>query len=75
MAAAAEPAQTLTRENASAFAKLALKGAKKEYPNKPGHVLLERRRREDAEGAPPRVLRLLRLALGRSRPLDAGAHL
>ncbi len=41
MAAAAEPAQTLTRESASAFAKLALKGAKKEYPNKPGHVLLD----------------------------------
>jgi hypothetical protein len=29
----------LTRERASAFAKLALKGVRKEYPNKPGHVL------------------------------------
>lgn len=29
----------LNRENASAFAKLALKGARKEYPNKPGDVL------------------------------------
>jgi hypothetical protein len=29
----------LTREQASAFAKLALKGARKEYPNKPGVVL------------------------------------
>ncbi len=41
---AAEPApkpETLTRERASAFAKLALKGARKEFPNKPGHVLLD----------------------------------
>ena len=30
---------TLTREQASAFAKLALKGIQKEYPNKPGTVL------------------------------------
>src|SRR5262245_20487014 len=30
---------TLTRERASAFAKLALKGITKEYPNKPGTVL------------------------------------
>jgi len=42
---AAEPkpvakGETLTRERASAFAKLALKGARKEFPNKPGHVLL-----------------------------------
>jgi hypothetical protein len=29
----------LTREHASAFAKLALKGARKEFPNKPGDVL------------------------------------
>ena len=29
----------LTREQASAFAKLALKGARKEFPNKPGDVL------------------------------------
>ena len=29
----------LTRDNASAFAKLALKGIRKEYPNKPGDVL------------------------------------
>jgi hypothetical protein len=30
---------TLTPERASAFARLALKGVRKEYPNKPGHVL------------------------------------
>jgi hypothetical protein len=30
---------TLTRDRASAFAKLALKGVRKEYPNKPEHVL------------------------------------
>lgn len=30
---------TMTREQASAFAKLALKGLGREYPNKPGHVL------------------------------------
>lgn len=51
MAVAAEPAQTLTRENAAAFAKLALKGAKKEYPNKPGHVLLD-----DADAKTPKAL-------------------
>ncbi len=39
---AAEPAapEALSRERASAFAKLALKGATREFPNKPGHVLL-----------------------------------
>jgi hypothetical protein len=43
-AAAPVPAQTpalpkLTRDQASAFARLALKGLQKEYPNKPGDVL------------------------------------
>jgi hypothetical protein len=33
--------ETLTKERASAFAKLALKGAKREFPNKPAHVLLD----------------------------------
>src|SRR5262245_21570377 len=33
------PPAPLTRERASAFARLALKGVKKEYPNKPEHVL------------------------------------
>src|SRR5437879_8583914 len=42
---------TLTRERASAFAKLALKGAKKEYPNKTGHVHLH-----DADAKTPRAL-------------------
>lgn len=46
-----DPAPTLTRANASAFAKLALKGARKEYPNKPGHVLLN-----DADAKTPRAL-------------------
>jgi len=36
-AAAKEP--EMTREQASAFAKLALKGIRKEYPNKPEHVM------------------------------------
>jgi len=36
---AAEPDGPLTKERASAFAKLALKGAAKEYPYKPGVVL------------------------------------
>jgi hypothetical protein len=31
--------EALTRGRASAFARLALKGARKEFPNKPGHVL------------------------------------
>ena len=35
---AAEPGRT-TRDQASAFARLALKGLQKEYPNKPEHVL------------------------------------
>ena len=36
---AGEPSTVLTRERASAFARLALKGLSKEYPNKPEHVL------------------------------------
>jgi hypothetical protein len=36
---AAEPPPALTRERASAFARLALKGLSKEYPNKPEHVM------------------------------------
>src|SRR5262245_16206879 len=32
-------AMTLSQEQASAFARLALKGIKQEFPNKPGHVL------------------------------------
>jgi hypothetical protein len=43
--------QILTRERASAFAKLALKGAKREYPNKPGHVHLN-----DADAKTPKSL-------------------
>ena len=41
----------MTREQASAFAKLALKGIHKEYPNKPGDVL-----NGDEDVKPPRVL-------------------
>jgi hypothetical protein len=37
-APAPKPAHALTKEQASAFAKLALKGAKQEYPHKPGVV-------------------------------------
>ena len=36
---ASEPTPVLNRERASAFARLALKGLSKEYPNKPEHVL------------------------------------
>ena len=36
---ASEPSPVLNRERASAFARLALKGLSKEYPNKPEHVL------------------------------------
>ena len=36
---AEEPLPALTREQASGFARLALKGLGKEYPNKPEHVL------------------------------------
>jgi hypothetical protein len=36
---ATKPSAVLTRERASAFARLALKGLQKEYPNKPEHVL------------------------------------
>jgi hypothetical protein len=35
----AKKSLTLTREQASAFARLALRGIQQEYPNKPGHVL------------------------------------
>jgi hypothetical protein len=48
---AAEPAPALSRANASAFARLALGGAKKEYPNKPGHVLVD-----DADAKTPKNL-------------------
>jgi hypothetical protein len=41
----------LTQEQASAFARLALKGLQKEYPNKPGDVL-----RTDADVKSPRAL-------------------
>ncbi len=41
----------LTKEQASTFAKLALKGLQKEYPNKPGHVL-----NEDADNKTPKAL-------------------
>jgi len=47
----ADAPPTLTRANASAFAKLALKGASREYPNKPGHVLLN-----DADAKTPKAL-------------------
>ncbi len=36
---AGEPSPALNREQASAFARLALKGLSKEYPNKPEHVM------------------------------------
>jgi Protein of unknown function (DUF2891) len=36
---AGDPASTLTPTQASAFARLALKGVDKEYPNKPEHVM------------------------------------
>jgi hypothetical protein len=36
---AGEPSRALTRERASAFARLALKGMNKEFPNKPEHVM------------------------------------
>lgn len=51
MAASDREAPALTRAQASAFARLALKGAKKEYPNKPGHVLLN-----DEDARTPRAL-------------------
>lgn len=34
-----QPSLTLTRDHASAFARLALRGLQREYPNKPGDVL------------------------------------
>ena len=53
-AAPAQPAKEIGKMNpqqASAFAKLALKGIRKEYPNKPGHVL-----NEDADNKTPKAL-------------------
>jgi hypothetical protein len=52
--ASAQPAREIpkmTQEQASAFAKLALKGIQQEYPNKPGHVL-----NADADNKTPRAL-------------------
>jgi len=43
--------ETLTKERASAFAKLALKGATREFPNKPAHVLLD-----DKDAKTPKAL-------------------
>ena len=64
---------TLGQEQGSAFARLAFKGIQKEYPNHPGHVLNDaldvKTPRRTASG----LLRVLRLALVGSRPLDAGA--
>ena len=51
MIAADDSPATLTRTHASAFARLALKGSSREYPNKPGHVLLN-----DADAKTPRAL-------------------
>ena len=48
---AAPKGETLTQERASAFAKLALKGAKKQFPNKTGHVQLD-----DADTKTPKEL-------------------
>src|SRR6202046_276860 len=49
-----QPAKTsliLTQKQASAFARLALKGINKKYPNKPGHVM-----NEAADAKTPRAL-------------------
>jgi hypothetical protein len=42
---------TLTLERASAYARLALKGARRQFPNKPGHVLLD-----DKDAKTPKAL-------------------
>lgn len=49
--APAPKGETLTKERASAFAKLALKGAKREFPNKPAHVQLN-----DTDAKTPKAL-------------------
>src|SRR5437764_9960706 len=41
----------MTPQQASAFARLALKGIQQEYPNKPGHVL-----NDDADSKTPKAL-------------------
>ena len=66
-------ASEMSQEQASAFARLALKGVRKEYPEQAGRRPQRRDGRPDAAGAAPRLLRLLRLALVGPRPLDAGA--
>src|SRR5712691_9353128 len=62
---AAKEVWKMTPEQASAFARLALKGIRKEYPNKPADVLNSEK---DVQ-----VPRAVRLALVGPRPLDAGA--
>lgn len=49
--ALAQEIAKMTPQQASAFAKLALKNIKQEYPNKPGHVL-----NSDADSKTPKVL-------------------
>ena len=66
-------ARRLSADAAARFAALALKCLHQEYPNHISHTL-----NSDADARPPRaahagLLRLLRLALGRARPLAAGA--
>ncbi len=70
-----EPARdlSLTRGQASAFARLALKGLSKEYPNKPEHVLAGPADVKAPRALHPAFLRVLRLAFLGARPLDARA--
>ena len=67
---AAEPG-TIPAGQASAFARLALKGIAQRVPEQARPRPHRRGRREDAEGAAPGVLRVLRLALVGPRALDA----
>ena len=70
---ASEPSPALTREQASAFARLALKGLEQGISEQARARPRRAGRREGPEGPPSGVLRILRLALVGARPLDAGA--
>ena len=70
---AAEPLPTLTREQASGFARLALKGLDKEYPNKPEHVMTGPADVKGPRALHPAFYGCYDWHSSRARPLDARA--
>ena len=70
---AKESLPMLTREHASGFARLALKGLDKEYPNKPEHVMAGPDDVKGPKALHPAFYGSYDWHSSRSRPLDARA--